>query len=88
MGELLDRAEAIEVLKEIISSTNCDSSFVALMLPNAHNVLSKGYQIYIKTQLDTSQRKLLVNILEKNGLTSKYDAETLVIYKPIHSEHT
>ena len=72
------------VLKEIIAGTNCDSSFVALMLPNTHTLLSKGYQIHIRTQLDSSQKQLLESILTKNCLTLKESEETLIIYRPIH----
>ncbi len=82
-GTLLDRAEAIRVLKEIIVCTNCYSPFVALMPPNARNLLSKGYQIHIKTQLDKSQRDMLEDILKKNKLALEEDKETLIIYKPI-----
>ena len=82
-GTLLDRAEAIRVVKDIIACTNCYSPFVALMPPNAHNLLSKGYQIHIKAQLNTSQMDVLEGIIKKNVLALKEEAELLIIYKPI-----
>jgi hypothetical protein len=85
-GELLDRLEAIRVLKELIASTGCDSNFVALMPPNAHNFLSKGYQIHIKMMTNTTQREIIDSILKKNGLALKDKGETLVIYKPIQMQ--
>lgn len=79
----LDRVEAVRILKEIIASTCCDSNFVALMRPNAYNLLSKGYQIHIKTTIDVNQKDKVDSILEKNGLVLKEDRETLIIYKPV-----
>ena len=78
----MDRAEAMTVLKEILASTDCDSSFVALMPPNSYNLLSKGYQIHIKTRLDTLQNELLESILRRHGLSLRKDKEILIIYRP------
>ncbi len=79
----MNRDEAMQVLKELISSTDCDSHFIALMPPNAYNILSKGYQIHIKTGFNDDERCVIDELLKKNGYALKEQGDTLVIYKPL-----
>ena len=81
----LKREEAILVLKELFEKcTLLDGRYLALMPPNATELMSKGYQILIKTPLDEETRDCMQEVLMKNHLTIKItEADTFVIYRPI-----
>jgi len=83
IGVSLDREKAMVVLKEMIASINCcQSDYVALMPPNAGCILSKGYQIHIKTNISDSEREIIEELLKKNGLSLSQSESKLIIYRP------
>jgi hypothetical protein len=80
----MNRQEAADFLKELLDTfCSLEGKPFALMPPDSDSVLSKGYQIHIKTTLDESTllgiRKI---VLERNLAISEEDNLT-VIYKPI-----
>jgi hypothetical protein len=78
------RDEAVSLLKEV--SDKCVSLVpygIMLMPPNADNVLSKGYQLHIKANLDKESLSCMKPFVEKRGLRMKQEKDLLVIYKPI-----
>ena len=66
----MDRKEAIKILKEVLSACGdtIDGSWVALMLPDADDVLSKDYQLHIKAQINELNRCCVKRVLNKHGL--------------------
>ena len=81
----LKREEAILVLKELFEKcTLLDGRYLALMPPHATTLMSKGYQILIKTPLDEETRNCMQDVLMKNHLTIKItEPDTFVIYRPV-----
>ena len=82
----MNRAEAVNLLKEI--SDKCDSLSmfgVALMPPDADNVLSTGFQIHILGNVGEECFSSLKPIIEKSNLHLKMIQEknVLIIYRPI-----
>jgi hypothetical protein len=84
----LKREEAISILKELFEKcTFLDGRYLALMPPNATNLMTGGYQILIKTPLDEETRNCMQDILMKNHLTIKItEADTFIIYRPTLSD--
>jgi hypothetical protein len=81
----LKRDEAILILNEIFGRcTSIDGRYLALMPPNASNLLSAGYQIVIKTDLDEETRSCMQDILIKNRLSIKVrEQDEFIIYRPV-----
>jgi len=82
----LDRTEAINLYKEIGSGCNVNIDFVSLVPPTKENVLSKGYQLHIKSFLNTSDRECIQKIVDNHHLDWTELDQTLVIYKPQKKE--
>jgi hypothetical protein len=84
----LKREEAISVLKELFEKcTSLDGHYLALMQPGYAGLLSKGYQILIKTPIDEETRNCMQEILIKNQLTIKIqETDTFIIYRPIQAK--
>ena len=78
----MDRAEAINLYKEIGSACNIDIAFVSLVPPTKEDVLSKGYQLHIKSFLNTSDRECIQKIVDNHHLDWTELYQTIVIYKP------
>jgi len=92
----LKREEAILVLKELLD--NCrglDGHYLELAPPLASTSTLEGYQIIIKTALDTETKKCIQDLLMKHKLAcqvgslwktkrsiNKTDPDTFIIYKP------
>ena len=79
------RDEAVKLLKEV--SDKCPSLTpyaIALMPPDADDVLSLGFQVHISANLDEESILCLKPILEKAGLHLKMlqEKNLLVIYRP------
>jgi len=53
------------------------------MPPDADDVLSKGYQLHIKANLDEETLSCMKPMVEKHGLKMKQEADLLVIYRPL-----
>jgi len=84
-GALLNRGEAIKVLKEIFEKcTICDGNWLSIMPPGASNILSRGYQLHLKFPLDEESKKCMKEILEKYDLALMYkkEQELIIIYRP------
>lgn len=82
----MKREEAVNVLKEIIEKCRmCDGNWLALMPPNSHNLLSKGYQIHLKFPVSKTAIACVSAILEKYKLAmlNKEGQELIIIYRPI-----
>jgi hypothetical protein len=81
----LKREEAILVLKELFEKcTFLDGYYLALMPAGYAGLISKGYQILIKTSIDEETRNCMQDILIKYKLTIKIqEEETFIIYRPI-----
>jgi hypothetical protein len=83
----LKREEALSLLKEI--ATYCDGlneSLIAIMPPDADDVLSHGYQLHIKSWVSHENScPCLKPIVAKRGLEVKGEPEKdlLVIYRPM-----
>jgi len=82
----LDRGEAMSVLKEITSrcagSLAFSVSSIDLVSPNVKNTLSVGYQLHIKSDVCSDDKKILQNIVDAHQLAFKEVGNRLVIYKP------
>ncbi len=89
----MKREEAILILKELFEKcTFLDGRYLALMPPNATTLMSKGYQILIKTPLDEETRICMQDVLMKNHLTIKIiEEDSFIIYRPVltgeHNPH-
>jgi hypothetical protein len=81
----LDRKEAVTVLREIYESCeSIDETWVAIMSPDSDEVISKGYQLHIRTsKMQDLDKKCVENILHKHGLKLKEITDTAIIYRPI-----
>ncbi len=81
IGDFLKREEAIAILKELFEKcTFLDGRYLALLPPNATTLMSKGYQILIKTPLDEETRICMQDILMKHHLTIKItEPDTFII---------
>jgi len=84
-GVFLDRKEAVMILREIYETCeNLDETWVALMPPNADDIISDGYQLHIRTpKMQDFDRKCVEDILHKHGLKLKEITDTAIIYRPI-----
>lgn len=62
----------------------CDGNWIALMPPNAHNLLSTGYQIHMKFPVDEEAIACISAILKKYRLAmlNKKGEESIIIYRP------
>jgi hypothetical protein len=82
----MNRDEAVNLLKEILDTcVDLKQNGVALMPPNADDVLSKDYQIHIMGDVSKVDLSCLNQIVEKSRLSLKMFQEKmlLVIYRPI-----
>lgn len=85
MGNFLKREEATALLREIIAACGgLDEEAVMLMLPNAADPLSHGYQLHIKTSA-TDNFSCIKSIVEKHDLAVSNEPEKslIVIYQPM-----
>ena len=82
---LMDRSEAVKILREVFSTCSIDNSFVALMESSPEDK-SHGYQIHIKTNLNQKDRECILKILDREGLMLKETKDRAIIYKPIKVE--
>ncbi len=79
----LKRQEAVKLLKEIFDKcSGIDGQFIALIKPNAADLLSHGYQVHIKTNMDSSNKVCLQEMVDKHNLALNTTGDTAIIYKP------
>ena len=78
----LDREEAINVLKRMLSTHNGEINYVNIVAPNdTNNTLSEGYQLHVKGASFHSTEELDYRV-RKYGLEVKEEGERIIIYKP------
>jgi hypothetical protein len=79
----MKRHEAITCLKEINNTCkNMSPDAVTLVNSQPDNPLSTGYQVHIKTVLDSETRQQVQSIIEKHGLAFKEEKDNVIIYQP------
>jgi hypothetical protein len=78
----LNREKAVSVFKEILTACSGIAPSIAIMPPNADRILSKGYQLHVRTRSTTLDRICIENISNKNNLSLKDEEGLLVIYSP------
>jgi hypothetical protein len=80
----LQRKDAIQLLREVISNFPIVMTYVSLIAPNSvdHENCSTGYQLKIGTTLNDASRKGLNLMLRKKRLDMVISKDFVVIYKP------
>ncbi len=82
----MNREEAVSLIKEITEEkcTNLTGHDIMLMLPNAKETSSQGYELHIKTTLDKASLRCLETIVEHDGYALKTEPEKglIVIFEP------
>jgi hypothetical protein len=92
---VLNRAEAITVLKELLDECNClDGHLVEIAPPVTYKSADQGYQIIIKGTLDGETLRHIEDIIVQHQLVSqmgsfwktkrslnKTEPDTLIIYR-------
>ena len=79
----MKRHEAVAFLKEITNTCeNMSPDSVILFHSKMDEQNSTGYQVHIKTVLDSETKQQIRNIAEKHSLALKEEKGKLVIYKP------
>jgi hypothetical protein len=87
VGAVLDRKEAVLVLREIFEKcTLFDGTYLALMPPNSASLLSEGYQVHLKIPIDKETQACMQQIAEKYNCTlytiNKSGEDVAIIYRP------
>ena len=79
----LNRADAIQILREIIKVCGENSSLirsVSLMAPFQENGVT-GYQLKIGTKLDNTCRSSLMPLLNDKKLAMQENKDSIIIFK-------
>ena len=77
------RDEAVSFLKEVTAAcANMSPDSVALFHAHPTDPKSTGYQVQIKTILDSETREQVQTIAERHSLALKQEKDKVVIYKP------
>ena len=79
----MKRDEAISFLKEI--TTVCSAmtpDAVTLCISEINDLNAVGYQVHIKTVLDSKTRQQIEGIAKKHCLVLKEEHDEVVIYRP------
>ena len=85
----MKRNEAVTFLKEITSTCGSMSpDSVTLFRSKMDDQDSVGYQVHIKTVLDSETKQQIRNIAEKHSLALKEEKGKVVIYKPKEATKT
>ena len=78
----MDREEAIALFREITNNCNINVTSVNLVPPRTNDILSKGYQLHIKSLMDNCERGIIQKIVANHHLALKEIEEKIIIYKP------
>ena len=78
----MNRHEAVAFLKEIINTCENMSPDSVALIHSMDDQNSTGYQVHIKTVLDSETKQQLRNIAEKHNLVLKEEKGKVIIYKP------
>jgi hypothetical protein len=82
----MKREEAVTCLKEITCScANMSPNAVTLTDPKLNDPLAVGYQVKIKTILDSETKQQVQQIAKKYNLALKEGEEEIIIYRPRES---
>ena len=85
----MKRNEAVTFLKEITNTCGSMSpDSVTLFRSKMDDQDSVGYQVHIKTVLDSETRQQVRNIAEKYSLALREEEGKVVIYKPKEATKT
>lgn len=83
MGFYLNRKEVVSLLLEILSACgDLGEQAVILMPPYADDVLSHGYQLHIKPNIDPERLACVEPIVQKRGLAIETKKGLTIIYNP------
>jgi hypothetical protein len=80
MVNFLKRSDAVAVLRELNSACNLNEAAITLIESTSPDKTA-SYKLRIQTNLDTSDKQSLKEILQKNNLAYKEEDGTLTIYK-------
>jgi hypothetical protein len=79
----LDRADAVDVLKEVLNVCSQQNlSYANIVAPAINDDFSVGFQIQIKANSPNAAISAVEPVLKKHGLSLKKEAERLTIYEP------
>jgi hypothetical protein len=78
----LDREEAINLYKEIIAQCRINIASVSLVPPRRDDIFSNGYQLQIKSILNSCDIELIHKIVDNHQLACEILDDNIVIYKP------
>jgi hypothetical protein len=78
----MNKQEASNLLKELLSECKLESSSFVLMEPNLEDTLSTGYKIIIKTVIDNECRQQIREITKKHDLAVVEEQNQIIAYKP------
>ncbi len=81
--QFLNRWDAVGILQEIMGACRDIFPFMAIMPPNANNMMSRGYQIHIRTNSSSLDKSCIERITQENNLALDEEKGVFVIYKPI-----
>ena len=78
----MNKKEASEFLKELLTECKLDSNSFDLMAPIPGDALSAGYKIRIKAILEKDSRDKLKVITKKFDLAVIEEDNQIIVYKP------
>ncbi len=84
----MKRHEAVAFLKEITNTCENLSPDSVTIFNSMDDQNSVGYQVHIKTVLDSETKQQIRNIAEKHSLAFKEEKGKVVIYKPKEATKT
>ncbi|MCW3995532.1 MAG: hypothetical protein NWE98_05225 [Candidatus Bathyarchaeota archaeon] len=81
------RDEAITCLKEIKDTCRDLLADAVALVGSKPDDLSKGYQVHIKTILDSETKRQVEKIASKHSLALKEEQGKIVIYQPKNASY-
>lgn len=82
----MNKLEASNLLKTLLTECKLDSNSFILMEPNPKDILSTGYKIRIKTIMDNDCRRRIKGITKKCDLAVVEEQNQIIVYKPKSSQ--
>lgn len=77
----LEREQAVEIYKQIITSCRIEVAYVSLMQPNKDDAKGSGYQLHIQPSISDYDKERLQKIIKSQHLNWKEQSDRIVIYK-------
>ena len=78
----MDRDEAVEVYKELVTKCQLAAPYVSLVPHKKNDTLSQGYQLHIRVNIAGGDRKIIQTIVNSHKLAWTESGENIIIYKP------